>query len=98
LHPLKESERKIMTKGLENLAESSEKEKINALFEQCIKEMRYLRNFSEHTLKGCRRVFNHWIYVGQMPTEQNLSRFVIEMRTVGLNTTTSKSKTVSRIE
>jgi repressor of nif and glnA expression len=61
LHPLKESERKIMTKGLENLAESSEKEKINALFEQCIKEMRYLRNFSEHTLKGCRRVFNHWI-------------------------------------
>jgi integrase/recombinase XerD len=80
---------KIMTKGLENLAESSQKEKINDLFEQYIKEMRYLRNFSEHTLKGCRRVFNRWIkYVGQMPTEKNLSQFVIEMRTAGLNTTT----------
>jgi hypothetical protein len=70
-----------MTKGLENLAESSQKEKINALFEQYIKEMRYLRNFSEHTIKGCERVFKRWLkYVKEMPTEQNLSGFVIWMR------------------
>jgi len=27
-------------------------------------------------------------YVGEMPSEKNLSRFVMEMRTAGLNTTT----------
>jgi len=67
-----------MTKGIESLSE--ETDKINSLFDQYTKEMRYLRNFSEHTLKGCWRVFTHWLkYVGQMPTEQNLSQFVISL-------------------
>ena len=87
-----------MTKGLETLAknegieknlESPEFAKVKGLFEQCEKEMRYLRNFSEHTLKGCRGVFNRWLkYVKETPTQQNLSGFVIWMREAGLNATT----------
>ena len=54
-----------MTKGLQTLAKNEEIEKnltlndgderakVKGLFEQYEKEMRYLRNFSEHTLKGC---------------------------------------------
>jgi len=66
-----------------------EKEQIEELFTQYKKEMLYLRNFSEWTLRLCQEVFNRWQkYVGEMPTEQNLSRFVIGMREAGLNTTT----------
>jgi site-specific recombinase XerD len=51
--------------------------------------MRYLRNFEERTLKGYQEVFNRWLkYVGEMPTEKNLSQFVVGMREAGLNTTT----------
>jgi site-specific recombinase XerD len=81
-----------MTYGLqdsENVAENPEKEKINSLFNQYKKDMLYLRNFSERTLIGYQEVFNRWQkYVGEMPTEKNLSRFVIGMREAGLNTTT----------
>jgi integrase/recombinase XerD len=87
-----------MTKGLETLAKkegieknpvSPELAKVKRLFEQYEKEMRYLRNFPEHTLKGCWLVFNPWLkYVKEMPTEDNLSEFAIWMREVGLNTTT----------
>ena len=77
-----------MTYGFENLAEFPEKEKLEKLFEQYKKEMLYLRNFSEKTLKMYQEVFNRWQkYVGEMPTEKNLSRFVIGMREAGLNTT-----------
>src|SRR5262245_66577897 len=92
-----------MTKGLETLAknegigknlESPELTKVKRLFEQYEKEMRYLRNFSEHTLKGCWRVFNRWLkYIGTMPNESNLSGFVIWMRESGLNTTTCNIST-----
>jgi hypothetical protein len=79
-----------MTYGLQDSQNvHSEKEKINSLFEQYKKEMLYLRNFSERTLRGYQEVFNRWQrYVGEMPTEKNLSRFVIGMREAGLNTTT----------
>jgi integrase/recombinase XerD len=81
-----------MTKGLQYTSESilySEKEKIKGLFEQYVKEMRYLKNFSPHTIKGCWRVFNRWLrIIGQIPNEENLSKFVIDMREAGLNTTT----------
>lgn len=71
------------------LAENDEKARIAALFEEYVKEMRYLRNFSERTLIGYRDVFKRWQkYVGQIPTEQNLPQFVIGMREGGLNTTT----------
>jgi len=88
-----------MTKGFETLAKNEEIEKnllakIKGLFEQYEKEMRYLRNFSEHTLKGCWRVFNRWLkYIGTMPNESNLSGFVIWMRESGLNTTTCNIST-----
>jgi|SRR5262245_33254346 len=79
-----------MTYGFQNnrpTSESQEKEQINDLFEQYEKEMRYLRNFSERTLRGYQEVFNRWQkYVGQMPSEKNLSQFVIGMRDAGLNT------------
>jgi hypothetical protein len=62
---------------------------INALWEQYKKEMHYLRNFSEKTLRLYQEAFTRWVkYVGEMPTEQNLSGFVIWMREAGLNTTT----------
>jgi len=87
-----------MTYGLRNLAQinkenntaqSQETDKLTSLWERYKKEMRYLRNFEERTLRGYQEVFNRWIkYVGQMPTEQNLSQFVIGMREAGLNTTT----------
>src|SRR5262245_23326308 len=77
-----------MTYGLQE-NQIAENDKINSLFDQYKKEMLYLRNFSERTLQGYQEVFNRWIkYVGQMPSEQNLSSFVVEMRTHGLNTTT----------
>jgi len=41
-----------MTYSFENLTEFPEKEKIEKLFEQYKKEMLYLRNFSEKTLKS----------------------------------------------
>ena len=94
-----------MTKGLETLAkkegieknqENPELAKLKGLFEQYGKEMRYPHNFSEHTLRGCCRVFNRWLtYVGTRPNEQNLSQFVIEMRTAGLNTTTCNISVVA---
>jgi site-specific recombinase XerC len=87
-----------MTKGIKEFTGNSKysqqdnqrnQSQIRGLFEQYEKLMRYLRNFSEHTLKGCWRVFNRWIkLVGQMPTEKNLPQFVVEMRMAGLNTTT----------
>ena len=96
-----------MTKGFEtlsknegieknlSLSESPELAKVKGLFEQYEKEMRYLRNFSGHTLKGCWRVFNRWLKYARsarlaeaVPTENNLSQFVIWMREAGLNTTT----------
>jgi hypothetical protein len=101
LHPPKESERKEMTKGLETLAkkegieknqENPELAKIKGLFEQYEKEIRYLRNFSMHTLKGCWRVFNRWLkYVGEMATEKNPPQFVISICEAGLTTTTRNS-------
>jgi hypothetical protein len=73
--------------GIEKNQENPELAKIKGLFEQYEKETLYLRNFSEHTLKGCWRFFNRWLkYVRQMPTEQNLSQFVIEIRTARLKT------------
>jgi integrase/recombinase XerD len=87
-----------MTYGLRNLAQineenntpqSQETDKLTSLWERYKKEMRYLRNFEERTLRGYQEVFNRWVkYVGEMPTEQNLSQFVIGMREAGLNTTT----------
>jgi hypothetical protein len=73
----------------QNALDSPEREKINSLFNQYKKEMLYLRNFSEMILRLYQEVFNGWMkYVGEMPTEKNLSRFVLGMRESGLAITT----------
>lgn len=78
-----------MTYGLQdfqNLAQSQGKGQIENLFEQYKKEMLYLRNFSERTLIGYQEIFNRWQkYVGEMPTEKNLSNCYME-RLMDFNT------------
>lgn len=62
---------------------------IETLFELYVKEMRFLRNFSERTLQGYREAFKRWQkYAGGIPTEEKLSQYVIGMRVAGLNPTT----------
>jgi integrase/recombinase XerD len=58
-------------------------------FKQYVKEMRYLRNFSERTLRGYTEAFIRWQkYVGDIPTKGNLDQFVIGMREGGLSPVT----------
>src|SRR5438132_1173047 len=62
---------------------------IETLFETYVKEMRYLRNFSERTLEGYREAFKRWQkYAGGIPTEEKLSEYVIGMRQKGLSPVT----------
>lgn len=79
-----------LTYGLEDFKnQKTEQEQIETLFETYVKEMRFLRNFSERTLIGYREVFKRWKkYAGGIPTKDKLSTFVIGMREAGLNTTT----------
>src|SRR5205085_2262418 len=55
---------------------------ISELFAQFIKEKRYIANLSERTIRSYEKdVFNRWLkLVGEMPTKQNLMRFVAGMR------------------
>jgi site-specific recombinase XerD len=80
-----------MTNRSENLiqVENPEKEKVKKLFEQYKKEMKYLHNFTDKTLKCYQDVFNRWQrFIGEVPNELNLSMFVIEMRQAGLSDVT----------
>ena len=55
---------------------------ISGLFEQFIKEKRYLNNLSERTLHSYRSdMFRRWLlYVGGMPTQAGINQFVVKMR------------------
>ena len=67
-------EEKGQISGIQNQTQTQD---INSLWEKYKKEMRYLRNFEERTLRGYQEVYNRWIkYVGEMPTEQNLSQWL----------------------
>lgn len=59
---------------------------ISSLFEDFIKEKRYLNNLSERTLTSYRTdMFRRWIrHVGGMPTQAGINQFVIKMREEGL--------------
>lgn len=59
---------------------------ISDLFEDFIKEKRYLNNLSERTLNSYRTdMFRRWIrYVGGMPTQSGINQFVVKMREEGL--------------
>jgi integrase/recombinase XerD len=61
---------------------------VKTLFDQFTKELRYLRNLSERTILCYGDAFGKWLkHVGEIPTEKNLSRFVIGMREAGLKIT-----------
>ena len=59
---------------------------ISGLFEDFIKEKRYLCNLSERTLNSYRTdMFRRWIrYVGGMPTQAGINQFIVKMREEGL--------------
>jgi site-specific recombinase XerD len=87
--------RQVMTNIQENFTNPTiptpnpEKEKVLRLFEQYKKEMKYLKNFTDKTLKCYQDVFNRWQrFIGEIPNELNLSIFVIEMRQAGLSDVT----------
>jgi site-specific recombinase XerD len=57
-----------------------------SLFNQFKKEKNYLSNLSERTLHGYQEAFDKWQkHIGEMPSEFNVSMFVIEMRESGLS-------------
>lgn len=62
---------------------------IETLFERYVKEMRFLRNFSERTLVGYREAFKRWQkYAGGIPTADKLTDYVVGMREAGLSPVT----------
>ena len=74
-----------------SLAESDEKARMVDFFAQYLKEMRYLRNFSERTLHSYGQLFDRWQkYVGTLPSEQAFASFVVGMRETGLSPVTCK--------
>ena len=70
------------------LISNEQNQTVNILFDQFKKELKYLRNLSERTIKSYQEAFDRWQkHVGEIPTEKNLSRFVIGMREAGLRIT-----------
>lgn len=63
---------------------------LQRLYSEYKQEMLYLKNFSLRTLRGYDEAHQRWLrFVGvEIPTENNLSRFVIGMRQAGLSATT----------
>ncbi len=62
---------------------------LSKLFERFITEKRFLSNLSERTIASYTEIFARWQrLVGEFPTRENLSTFVIEMRQAGLSPTT----------
>lgn len=55
------------------------------LFSQYIKEMRYLRNFTEKTISTYQQAYQRWErFAGGVPTPESLDNFVVNMRVAGL--------------
>jgi integrase/recombinase XerD len=76
-------------RATDTLILNGQNQAVKTLFDQFTKELRYMRNLSELTIKSYQEAFNRWqIHVGEIPTEKNLSRFVIGMREAGLSITT----------
>lgn len=63
--------------------------RVEDLFEDYRKEMRYLRNFTEASLTNCKYIFLRWNrLIGGIPTAEKLPQFIIKMRESGLSVTT----------
>lgn len=76
-----------LTYRLENFAKDDSP--IATYFKQYKKEMLYLRNFSERTLRGYTEAFVRWQkHAGDIPTANKLDQFVIGMRESGLSPVT----------
>jgi integrase/recombinase XerD len=72
-----------------DLTYESEKNELNELFNRYLKEMKYLRNFSERTITTYQYTKLRWDkYAGGMPTAEKLDQFIIGMRENGLKATT----------
>jgi hypothetical protein len=68
---------------------SEEKAKIEEYFSSYKKEMKYLKNFTDKTLKCYQDVFNRWQrFIGEIPSELNLNQFIIGMRESGISDVT----------
>jgi integrase/recombinase XerD len=62
------------------------------LYDQFIKEKRFLENLSERTLKYYGWIFNRWDdYIGEMPDKQNIKDFVIKVQESGVSVYTANS-------
>lgn len=62
------------------------------MFEEFLKEKRYLDNLSPRTLKYYEWVYNRWNdYVGEFPTKQNIKTFVIRIQESGVSAFTANS-------
>ncbi len=62
------------------------------LYDQFIKEKRFLDNLSERTLKYYGWTFNRWTsLVGEMPNKQNIKDFVIKLQESGITVYTANS-------
>lgn len=70
--------------------ESREKSTLEKLFDQFIREKRFLANLSERTLASYKEVFDRWVrFVNHdMPIEENAKNFVMGMREAGMSVTT----------
>jgi site-specific recombinase XerD len=67
---------------------NGQSQSVKDLFDQFTKELKYLRNLSERTIFSYGDAFQRWMkLVGEVPTEKNLSQFVLGMREAGLSIT-----------
>lgn len=74
--------------AIDTLILNEQSQTVKTLFDQFTKELKYLRNLSERTIKSYQEAFDRWqTHVGEIPTEDNLSQFVIGMREAGLQPT-----------
>lgn len=62
------------------------------IYDQFIREKRFLENLSERTLKYYREVSHIWDkHIGGMPDKQNIKEFVIKIQESGINVYTANS-------
>jgi len=62
---------KLISNGQNQTINNIYKDEVKSLFDQFTKELKYLRNLSERTIKSYQEAFDRWqIHVGEIPTER----------------------------
>lgn len=65
---------------------------MRGLFDQFLKEKRYLTGIAPRTVQYYEWVYNRWNdYVGEFPTRQNIKDFVIKVQESGFTVYTANS-------